>query len=159
MTPTCSVTRAGLAEAALMAGIHARCFEKPWDEAAMAQFATAPGVLCLTGDVGTSPAGVLIARVAADEAELLTIGVIPDCRRAGLGGALLGRAMAVLAACGARQLYLEVDEENTAALGLYKALGATPVGRRERYYGDGADAAIFSLALSEAPSDDGPTDR
>jgi ribosomal-protein-alanine N-acetyltransferase len=52
-----------------------------------------------------------------------------------------------LRAGGARQLFLEVEEGNEAALQLYRSLGAIPVGRRAGYYEHGADGAIFSLAL------------
>jgi len=162
MPVTRTIHRALPADAGLMAAIHASCFarpsDRPWDEAAMAQFIASPGVLCLLGaatHVVAAPAGLLIARRAADEAELLTLGVTPACRRAGLGRALLTKALADLRASGAGTLFLEVDENNEAALGLYRSLGARPVGRRPGYYESGADAAIFSLALSDRPSDDG----
>ena len=158
-----TVQRARPADAGLMAALHASCFgdrpcDRPWDETAMAQFIAGPGVLCLIGSLiaeNAVPGGLLIARVAADEAEILTLGVAPACRRAGLGRALLGRAVDDLRASGATQLFLEVDEANVPALALYRALGARAVGRRPGYYASGADAAIFSLALSEQRSDDG----
>jgi ribosomal-protein-alanine N-acetyltransferase len=138
-------------DAGLMAAIHASCFPRPWDEGAMAQFICGPDRLCLIAsaldDQGAVAAGLLIARKAADEAEILTFGVAPSCRRMGLGRALLQRAIAVLAASGAKRLYLEVEDGNEAALTLYRALGAVPVGRRSGYYEHGADASIFSLAL------------
>lgn len=162
MTTAARIYRAGPADAAAMAAIHAACFPHGWDEAAMSWFVTAPSVLCLIGAVPSAietPVGLLIARRAADEAELLTMGVAPHCRRAGLGRALLAHALTELSASGARQLFLEVDEANDAAVGLYRALGAERVGRREGYYESGADAAIFSLALCDPPSDDGRTAR
>jgi ribosomal-protein-alanine N-acetyltransferase len=117
----------------------------------MAQFIAGPGCLCLIAstldDQGAVPAGLLLARRAADEAEILTFGVSPSCRRMGLGRALLQRAVAVLAAGGAKRLYLEVEDGNEAALALYRALGAVPVGKRTGYYEQGANASIFSLAL------------
>lgn len=153
-----TVHRALPGDAALMAAIHASCFDRAWDEATMARFITAPGVLCLIGapaQMVAAPAGILIARIAADEAELLTLGVTPGSRRSGLGRALLARAAAELSAAGAKQLFLEVDEGNAPALALYRALGARQIGRRPGYYESGADATIFSLALSGSPTDDG----
>jgi ribosomal-protein-alanine N-acetyltransferase len=154
MPATRTVHRALPGDAGLMAAIHASCFagptDRPWDEATMAQFIASPGVLCLLGaatHVIAAPAGLLIARRAADEAELLTFGVTPACRRAGLGRALVTQALEDLRASGAATLFLEVDESNEAALALYRSLGAAPVGRRAGYYESGADAAIFSLAL------------
>ena len=145
-------------DAGLMAAIHASCFPRPWDEAAMARFVAGPGCLCLIASTldnrAAVAAGLLIARKAADEAEILTFGVSPSCRRMGLGRAMLRRAIAVLGAGGAKRLYLEVEDGNEAALALYRALGAVPVGRRPGYYEHGADASIFSLALSRRAADD-----
>jgi ribosomal-protein-alanine N-acetyltransferase len=145
------VDRATPIHAGLIAAIHARCFAKAWDEAAMAQFIAGPDTLCLIASVvdnaGAAPAGLLIARKAADEAELLTLGVAPSCRRMGLSRALLHTAMAALRATGTKQLFLEVEEGNRAAVALYRSLGAVAVGRRPGYYEHGADAAMFSLAL------------
>jgi len=152
------VTRAGPYDPISMAAIHRSCFAKAWDEAAMAQFLASPETLCLVGSVADSTGmmgGLLIARKAADEAEILTFCVAPACRNAGLGRALLEMAVAELRAAGVKQLFLEVEEGNEAALKLYRSLGAVPIGRRERYYETGADAAIFSLALSDSRSDDG----
>ncbi|HSD93477.1 MAG TPA: GNAT family N-acetyltransferase [Methyloceanibacter sp.] len=146
-----AVTRASAHDAVPMAAIHRVCFAKPWDEAAIAQFLASPETLCLVGSIADSAGGTmggfLIARRAADEAEILTFCVAPACRNAGLGRALLEIAATELRAAGAKQLFLEVEEGNEAALKLYRSLGAVPVGKRERYYESGADAAIFSLAL------------
>jgi len=145
------ITRAGPYDPISMAAIHRSCFAKPWDEAAMAQFVASPEALCLVGSTadtsGGTMGGLLIARKAADEAEILTFCVAPACRNAGLGRALLETAVQELRAAGAKQLFLEVDDGNEAALKLYRSLGAIPVGKREAYYEYGADAAIFSLAL------------
>ncbi len=156
------IYRAGPADAAVLAAIHGACFSKGWDAHTMSRFVTTPGVICLIGaptHETAPPAGLLIAQVAADEAELLTIGVVPAHRREGLGRALFIYAISELSASGATQLFLEVDQANTAAVALYSSLSAEQVGRRERYYESGADAAIFSLALCHPPSDDGRTSR
>jgi ribosomal-protein-alanine N-acetyltransferase len=138
-----------------MAAIHRACFAKPWDDAAMAQFLASPGMVCLIGSLADGvEGGMLIARKAADEAELLTVAVAPTCRKSGLGRALLEAAIAALREAGARELFLEVDEQNEPALKLYRALGAKPVGRRAGYYAQGRDAAIFSLALCSTAADD-----
>ena len=146
-----AVTRAGPHDAASMAAIHGSAFAKAWDEAAMQQFLAAPDTLCLIGSVAESSGGMmgglLIARKAVDEAEILTFCVAPACRNAGLGRALLEAAMTSLRSSGARQLFLEVEAGNEAALALYRSLGAVAVGQRPGYYEHGADAAIFSLAL------------
>ena len=132
-----------------MATIHAACFAKAWSANEIGQFVTAPG--CLSLIVSAAPEqmvqGFLIVRSAGDEAEILTLAVDPSHRRNGLGRALLAAAIASLREAGAKRLFLEVDEANAPARGLYQSLGAVAVGRRTRYYEYGADADIFSLAL------------
>jgi [ribosomal protein S18]-alanine N-acetyltransferase len=144
-------------DAAVLAAIHAACFARGWDEESMAQFISGPGCLVLLASrTRRGPAeGFLIARKAEDEAEILTLAVLPDCRRAGLARGLVEMAMTRLSAAGAARLFLEVDEANAAARALYRSFGAAEVGRRRRYYEHGADAVIFSLALSAATADDG----
>ena len=146
-----TVRQASPLDAPILAGLHRDCFQRPWDETAMAQFAAAPGTLCLIGSVGAGTSsvagGLLIARKADDEAEILTFGVVPPCRNKGLGRALLQTAVERLRASGAKRLFLEVEDGNEAALRLYRSCGAEPVGHRQGYYDHGADAAIFGLAL------------
>lgn len=144
------IRQANLTEAALLARLHEACFgcARAWEAEAMAGFAADPATLCLIGIAeGDAPIGFLIARHAADEAELLTIGTHPQVRGQGAGRRLLRHAMATLADRGAKRLFLEVDERNEAAAGLYRTLGAKPAGHRPGYYDNGADAAIFSLDL------------
>src|SRR4030095_17043943 len=81
--------RATPLDAGLVTALHKSCFPRPWDEAAMATFIASPDTLCLLGsindDTERAPAGFLIARKAADEAELLTLAVAPGRRGGGLG--------------------------------------------------------------------------
>ena len=159
---TLRIQRASPFDAALLAALHAACFDTgsrshqqhAWDEAAMAQFIAGPSTLCLLATIGAENprlGGFAIAQRAADEAELLTIGVLADARRRGLGAALLRHAASDLRAVGVDALYLEVDETNAPAIALYRSLGAETVGRRPAYYEDGGDAAILRLDLQSCP--------
>ena len=73
-----TVRQASPLDAPILAGLHRDCFQRPWDETVMAQFAAAPGTLCLIGSVGAGTssvaAGLVIARKADVEAEILTFG-------------------------------------------------------------------------------------
>ncbi len=92
--------------------------------------------------------GFLLCRVAADEAEILTLAVAPATRRQGLGSALLAEAMAGAVVRGATAMFLEVSDRNAAARALYAAAGFEEVGRRKRYYADGADALVLRRGLA-----------
>lgn len=140
------IIEAGLAHAGVMAAVHGAAFpHEPWDEAAFVALLRQPGVMGFLDARG----GVLLVRVAADEAEVLTIGVA--ARRAGIGRGLMTAATARARAAGAKTLFLEVAVSNEAALGLYGALGFTAVGRRLNYYADGEEAVVLSLGLGTSP--------
>ncbi len=91
--------------------------------------------------------GFILARVAADEAEILTIAVSPELRGQGLGGALLEAAMAEAARRGAAAMFLEVSADNHGAQRLYERHGFGQVGLRQRYYADGSDARVMQRDL------------
>ena len=82
----------------------------------------------------------MLARAAAGEAEILTIGVDERFARAGLGWRLMLAALREAKMRGAEDIFLEVDEVNAAARGLYAKLGFVKVGERKAYYA-GADGS------------------
>ena len=94
--------------------------------------------------------GMLLARVAADEAEILTLAVAPPARRQGRAAALLAAAAARARDAGARAMFLEVATDNAPALALYSTAGFVEVGRRRHYYKGGSDALVLRLELNAA---------
>ena len=76
----------------------------------------------------------VLAQVAADEAEILSIGVTPDWQRKGVGLKLVQGVARAAAKSGARRIFLEVAESNAAALALYRKARFTETGRRKGYY-------------------------
>ncbi|WP_439599287.1 GNAT family N-acetyltransferase [Falsiroseomonas sp.] len=127
------------------AALHAAAFPpgEAWGADAIALMLDLPGAFGLL----RPGAGFVLARVAADEAEILTLAVHPAQRRAGLGGALLAEAMAGAVLRGATAMFLEVSERNAPARALYARSGFAEVGRRRRYYADGADALVLRRDL------------
>ena len=134
------------AHAGVMAALHHICFSDPWSEKAMAALLTLPGIF---GWLATEdrPEGFVLARIAADEAEILTILVLPPYRRHGLAERLLQAAADEARRLGAAKLFLEVAANNAAALGLYTKGGFQRTGLRPRYYGNSTDAVLMSVAL------------
>eukprot|EP01037_Dinobryon_pediforme_P006708 gene6708-6779_t len=120
--------------------MHAASFPagQRWGADAMALQLGLPGAFGFLA----GPDGFVIARVAADEAEILTLAVVPASRRAGLATVLLQAANARARKDGATAMLLEVSESNEAARALYTRLGFTQVGRRRGYYGTGKDALL-----------------
>lgn len=131
------------------ARLHALAFEpaERWGEDAIRLMLEMPGAF----GVLRPGEGFLLCRVAADEAEILTLAVAPESRLKGVGSALLAEAMTGAVVRGAGAMFLEVSERNAAARGLYAASGFSTVGRRKRYYPDGADALVLRRALTPTP--------
>lgn len=129
-----------------LAALHARCFAQGWSAAEIAGLLRRPEVVALTSPVA-SPDGFALVRTAAGEAELLTLAVVPEARRRGLGAALLARALATAAARHATEMFLEVAADNSAALALYRRAGFEQVGQRRGYYRDCADGLVDALVL------------
>lgn len=142
---TDSVEPAGVAHAAAMGAIHRMAFplDDAWGRDAIALQLALPGVFGWLDPHG----GMIIARIAADEVEVLTLAVIPKVRRQGIATRLLNTAMTHACGRGARTAFLEVSVDNAAAQALYERANFTPAGRRPRYYSDGADALVLRRTL------------
>ena len=118
------------------ARLHATGFAHPWSPEEFSRLigeATTLSAAALDPAKGTLR-GFALARVAADEAEILTIVVDAGLRGAGVGRDLLGATLRQATNAGARAMFLEVDEDNTAALALYRRSGFFKVGERPGYY-------------------------
>jgi ribosomal-protein-alanine N-acetyltransferase len=140
-----SIQPVGAAHAETLAAIHAAAFppEEVWSATVISLHVGLPGGFGFVDTRG----GMVLARAVMDEAEILTIGVLPAARRQGLGRDLLQAALRRAAETDARAMFLEVAEENTAARTLYASLGFAEVGRRKRYYANGDDALVMRVAL------------
>jgi ribosomal-protein-alanine N-acetyltransferase len=134
--------------AEVAAALHAAVgFHEPWDARSFAELLGIEGTAGHLAMAGDEPVGLILWRVAADEAEILTVCTLPKRRRAGAGRMLMEAAITAVAAAGARRLLLEVAVDNTAAIGLYREFHFTDAGRRRGYYrthGGPVDALILS---------------
>jgi ribosomal-protein-alanine N-acetyltransferase len=144
--------------------IHAAAFaaawDQRWDRQAFAELLAMPGAFGLMaepqGKSSSEPGrdaavGLLLMRVAADEAEIVTLAVLPQWRRHGVGFGLMRKGESEAASRGATRLFLEVAEDNFAARKLYGALGFAAAGRRAGYYARGSlgNAAAIVMAKSK----------
>jgi len=140
----------GADQAPLLASLHARAFAKAWSAAEVAKMMDNHAVFAVVSQEHDAPEGFAMAWAAAGDCELLTIAVVPEAQRRGLGAALVQAAAATALSRGAASMHLEVAEDNAAARALYAKLGFEPAGRRPAYYATDhgrIDAIVMRLTL------------
>ena len=124
-------------------------FGEAWSAPQCAGLLPMPGVWLVLARDEQEVVGFSLARVVADEAELLLVVVKKKHQRRGTGKLLLERFFEDSEERGAQKLYLEVRDGNSA-VELYKSLGFAEAGRRSKYY-TGSDGQIYdSITLSRA---------
>lgn len=82
------------------------------------------------------------------EADILTVGVIPEHRGQGIAKALMSDITEWAKAQGAEAMILEVKVDNLEAISLYEALGYLKLNIRRDYFGSGLDALVMRKDLS-----------
>lgn len=144
------------ADADGLADIHGDAFARAWSADDFAALLASPNVFALAlrreSPFGSRrTVGFAIARIAADEAEILTIAVRAASRGRGYGRLLMDEVLRRLYRERVASCFLEVDRGNAAALALYTALGFAAVGERKGYYraadGDDRTALVMRLQL------------
>ncbi len=137
--------RATQSDTDVLAAIHGSAFAAPdaWSCDVLDLQLALPNVFALLDEAG----GFILVRVAADEADVLTLAVAPGARRRGIGYFLLMKAVDLATSLGVRSLFLEVSVINIGARALYTKAGFQEVGRRPQYYSDLSDALVMRLDL------------
>ncbi|WP_431856856.1 GNAT family N-acetyltransferase [Azospirillum sp.] len=133
---TSSIQPAGVLEGRVLAAVQQLCFpDDRWEADFVETLLGQPGSFGLLAvDEAGAPVGCALARVVGEDAEILTIGVLPQARRSGLGRRLVRAVCGEAERRGATALFLEVAEDNDAARMLYAQSGFAQVGRRPAYY-------------------------
>lgn len=84
----------------------------------------------------------------AAEADILTVGVVPEHRGKGIAKALMALITDWAKAQGSTAMMLEVKVDNREAISLYEAIGYSKLNIRKDYFGAGLDAQVMRLELS-----------
>jgi ribosomal-protein-alanine N-acetyltransferase len=142
-------------QAPAMAAAHALAFEASWREDEFEDLLEGEGIYGFLAE-DDEPLGVVLCRIAAEEVEVLTLGVTPAARRNGVAQALMTAALGIARQQRVGQAFLEVAVDNDAAIALYQRLGFHQAGKRLYYYDRGAagrvDALVMRLDLTSAPT-------
>ena len=148
-------------------------FSVPWSEASIGHYAEAGNTIFVVARSSkTLPwkfedgirdvrevAGYAAVFCAADEGNLVSIGVRPAYREMGIARELLDICYEMAAARGITSIYLEVRESNEAAIGLYEKEGFELTGKRPRFYRDPVEDALLYTRRLRAPFGEQPISR
>lgn len=120
---------------------------RPWSAVDYVNLGAPPQAAILTDD--DVARGLLVLQFAADEGEILNLGVIPSARRSGLATALLGEGIALASSLGIARLFLEVAATNAPARVLYQRTGFEQVGTRRGYYRDPGGSRTDAILMAK----------
>ena len=136
-----------------IAALHARLFDPPWDADSITESIEHPASSSFIAQIREPRvlAGFVIGRIAADEAEILSIGVAPEWQRRGIGRRMAEGLVRAARRAEVKRLFLEVAADNDAAMNLYSRAGFLGTGLRRGYYerpgSEPVDAVTLALRL------------
>ncbi len=134
-------------DAAAIALIHGASFQRGWGEDEIRRLLIEKNVVAHRAISGRKVIGFILSRLAAGEAEILSVAIAPSWRGRKLARPLLDLHLRRLAGLGTRAVFLEVSEHNAPATRLYRRAGFREVGRRQGYYDGGATALVLRRDL------------
>ncbi|WP_273759867.1 GNAT family N-acetyltransferase [Bartonella sp. ML70XJBT.G] len=131
------IARLQVDDSASLHQIHHSCFIPAWKKQAFDDFLTDCSIFGYKASLIERPehvVGFCLCRLILDEAEIITIAVLPDFHRQGIGSLLIDRTLYHLHNERALKLFLEVEETNLSALNLYQRFEFQKISKRPAYY-------------------------
>ena len=137
------------------------CFEPQlaYSRPELAIYMRRPGSFTLVAESGEMPStgkanstpkvlGFIVSELRRRAGHVITIDVIPEARRTGVGSALLNTAEEKLCAAGATTVELETAVNNMAAIQFYKRKGYFVEDTIRGYYSNQLDALVMRKELT-----------
>lgn len=133
---------------AALAEIEKACFHAPWSET-MLREELDKGIFLVAERDGQA-IGYVGCQTVLDEGYITNVAVSPDCRRQGVGRALIEELAQRARAQGLSFVTLEARASNAPAIALYEGAGFVRVGVRKNFYtAPSEDAVLMTLFLKE----------
>lgn len=146
-----SLRQVSEAEAGTLTEIHEKCFPRYWNREAFTDFFSVKGTCAFLVEENENPVAMVVYRISFDQADILTIAVLPQWRRKGLAEKMLSEMLVRCKNAGVKKMFLEVEEGNISAFNLYEKSGFKQIGRRKLYYqqldGSYTDALVMEKKL------------
>ncbi|WP_424628670.1 ribosomal protein S18-alanine N-acetyltransferase [Bradyrhizobium sp. SYSU BS000235] len=145
--PAPAVEIATVRDAPRLSQLHRASFHRGWGADEFEQILIERNALAHRLRQGRTVIGFIVSRIAADEAEILSVAIASNQRGRGYSRDLLRTHLGHLAGQGLKKVFLEVEENNRAARALYERAGFRVVGRRERYYKDASGEQLNAVVM------------
>jgi ribosomal-protein-alanine N-acetyltransferase len=150
--PDINLRPAEIEDCEILSEIHSAVFRRGWSGAEFEALLLQPGMQGRIGEYRSTfgarvRGGFSLYRLVTDEAELLSLAVLPQCRRRGVALRLMEEMLRDLYRQGARSIHLEVEDTNQAAIALYSRLEFRESGRRPGYYAQGRPKPAGALVM------------
>ncbi|MCP5382537.1 MAG: ribosomal protein S18-alanine N-acetyltransferase [Kordiimonadaceae bacterium] len=150
-----SISELGIEGAELLSVIHKEAFygeyEQKWEAQDFIELFSIPGTVSYLISFDGQPIGFILIRSIEDEAEIITFCILPKWFRNGYASYLLEWVINTLQKQSVKRLFLEVRENNDAAIKLYQKCSFKIIGRRKGYYkghhGEITDALVMQIQL------------
>ena len=142
-------------EAEHSACLHQKCFEDAWS---VKSFKELSRNICTFGflakDINDSKTkGLILGQLCQSEAEIYTLAAHPSQRRQGIATLLIENFIILCLSQSIESIFIEVNENNAAALIFYQNIGFVCYGKRPKYYvlsnNDFADAVLLQLKINK----------
>ena len=130
-------------DAEAVAAIEEQCFAMPWKRDDFWREAKNELATYIVGELDGKIVAYAGAWVSFNQAEVMSVAVVPNLRGQGLGTLLFGELIKTVKTRGATAITLEVRPSNKAAIKLYENFGLRSVGRRRGYYLDNGEDALI----------------
>jgi ribosomal-protein-alanine N-acetyltransferase len=122
----------------------------------MKVYLRAKGSYCLLAESGGNVAGFILTELAPDEGHIITLDVLENYRRQGIGSLLLDAGEKEAAARGGSRMVLETATTNKAAIALWRKHGYREIATLQNYYGRGRNALKMAKQFGAMLHDNGP---
>ena len=142
ISPACAADAARLAEIAAE-----NSFSAHWSEQDFLQEINQPCARVYTVRENNTIIAFICYRVVAPSAELTNFAVDNNFLKRGFGAFALEKSLKELSAQGVKEVTLEVNVTNAAAMRLYGKFSFKTVSLRKKFYNNSQDAALMRLDL------------
>lgn len=140
----------GSGHSRVLSTLHNACFPKGWGHLEFESFFERAGVFAgIAYRKDKQPVGFVLCWLIEDQCDLLSMGVLEDSRRDGVGLMLLNYAIENARSLGAAAMTLEVNANNTAGQALYEAQGFEKFSVRKGYYSDASGGRADAICMKK----------